>query len=156
MVNGGCPGNGWSIISSAATNSQLAGVLAGFVFSAIVILFVRPGAKSTQALGLFAAAFIVLGFDSYLFSLVAGGSTDRYCLRVWSEGMAASGLLGVGGVVVVSGICWLLSTHLDSATGGKVTPADRIHMIKLDRLSRVMVHGVILGVALLLTSTTLD
>src|SRR2546430_17357926 len=115
MGNDGCPSHGWSIITSASTNSQLAGLLAGFVFSGIVILFALKGPKHTKALGLFCATFTVLGFDSYIFNLVSGDTSDPYCTRVWSEGMAASGLLGGGAGGPFSGTCWLLSVHGDSA-----------------------------------------
>ena len=81
MDNGGCAsgnGAGWSIITSSAANSQLAGVLAAVIFSGIVILFARRGPRSTQALGLFAVTFVVLAFDSYLFGTVTGLSTDEF------------------------------------------------------------------------------
>jgi len=152
--SGSCAVDGWSIITNAATNSQLAGVLAGFVFSAIVILFVRSGSNNAQALGLFIAAFLVLAFDSYLFSLVVGGDADLRCARTWSEAMAASGMLAVGGVALLSGIPWLLSEHIDLGTWTSNT--HRRNTRRLDRLSRLMVYGVIMSVALLLTSTTLD
>jgi hypothetical protein len=157
MNNDGCPGNGWSIISSAPTNSQLAGVLAGFVFTGVIILFSRPGPKNTQAVGLFSATFVVLAFDSYLFSLVSGGNTDRVCTRVWSEAMAASGMLGAGGVGLIGSIAWLLA-HYDSDTAGDVdrSQTGATATIALDRLSRVMLFGVAVAVALLLAATSSD
>ncbi|MEV6242655.1 hypothetical protein [Lentzea sp. NPDC051838] len=151
--NGGCPGNGWSVITSAPTNSQLAGVLAGFVFTGIIILFGRPGAKNTQTLGLFAATFVVLGLDSYLFSLVSGGNTDPMCARVWSEAMAASGMLAAGAMALIGGIRWLLSHHLDDDA---VELASDSKIVDLDRLSRFMLYGVATTVMLLLARTALD
>lgn len=156
MDNEGCAsgdGTGWSIITSSAANSQLAGVLAAVIFSAIVILFARRGTRSTQALGLFAATFVVLAFDSYLFGTVTGLSTDRFCERVWSEGMIAAGMLGVGGFSLITGISWLMAQHADSTSDGTV--GDRDHEA-LAKLSAYMVVGVATGVSLLLAMTSLD
>ncbi len=153
-MGNGCLSNGWSIISSASTNSQLAGVLAGFIFTGVTISLGRPGSRNARALELLCAAFVVLGFDSYLFSLVAGGNADPICARVWSEGMPASGMLAVGGLSVVTAITWMLagrtSPHEDAS------PADDRDnsMISLDRLARFMAHGVAVAVTLLLASTT--
>ncbi len=153
MNNGGCPVNGWSVISAASTNSQLAGVLAGFLFAGILILFGRPGPKNTQTLSLFASTFVLLTFDSYLYSLVAGGSVDQICIRVWTEAMAASGMLAVGGVALIEGIAWLLSHHADGVNDGEV---DRQRTIDLERLSRFMLFGVMSAVMLLLGAFALD
>ncbi|MFC5288828.1 hypothetical protein ACFPM7_17365 [Actinokineospora guangxiensis] len=46
-------------------------MLAGFVFTGIIILFGRSGRANTRTLGVFCAAFVVLAFDSYLFSLIS-------------------------------------------------------------------------------------
>lgn len=152
--NGGCPGNGWSIISSAPTNPQLAGVLAGFVFTGIIIIFGRPGPKNTQTLSLFTATFVALGFDSYLFSLISGGTSDPACTRVWSEAMAASGLLAVGAVALMGGIAWLLADHVsaESIAGGDHHKG----LVNIARLSRFMLLGVAIAAALLLAATTKD
>jgi hypothetical protein len=158
MDNGGCTANGWSIITSASANSQLAGLLAGFVFSGIAILVTRPGVKNAQALTLFCAAFPVLGFDSYLFSLVSGGNADPICLRVWSQGEAASGMLGVGGLAVVTGISWLISSHLadHAEVPTHEIAAQAAIMATLNRISRFMVHGAMIAITLLLAATALD
>ncbi|MEU7525983.1 hypothetical protein AB0A74_09635 [Saccharothrix sp. NPDC042600] len=153
-----CLSNGWSVITSAPTNSQLAGVLAGFVFTGIIILFGRQGPANTRTLALLCAAFVVLGFDSYLFSLIAGGSFDSLCQRIWAETMAASGLLGVGGMALISGIAWLLANHAwgDASPTAVSKHANAAHGMNLGRLSRFMVFGVAAGVTLLLGMTTLD
>ncbi|TDW18941.1 hypothetical protein [Kribbella kalugense] len=156
MNNSGCAsgnGTGWSIITSAAANSQLAGVLAAVIFSGIVILFARRGLRSSQALGLFAATFVVLGFDSYLFGTVTGLTTDRFCARVWSEGMTAAGMLGAGGFAVMTGISWLMAEHVDSTADSSL--ANRDHKA-LALLSRFMILGVAAGVMLLLLMTSRD
>lgn len=153
-----CPSNGWSMVSSAPTNSQLAGVLAGFVFTGIIILLGRPGPRNTQTLALFCATFVALAFDSYLFSMVSGGDTGLFCTRVWSQGMAASGLLAVGGVALIGGIAWLLNDHLDDTHSASRSAADnlRVGRVDLDRLSRFMLYGVACAVTLILAATTSD
>jgi hypothetical protein len=154
MGNDGCPSHGWSIIAAGSTNSQLAGLLAGFVFTGIVILFALKGPKHTKALSLFCATFVVLAFDSYIFNLVNGDISDPYCTRVWSEGMAASGMLGVGAAGLISGICWLLSVHVDSVTTPSYSP-DR-QAPRLDLIGALMVHGTNVSVSLLLARTAFD
>ncbi|MGI5501325.1 hypothetical protein ACQEU1_13960 [Lentzea sp. CA-135723] len=141
------------MITSAPTNSQLAGVLAGFVFTGILILFGRPGPKNTQTLSLFAATFVILGFDSYLFSLISGGDSDPVCSRVWTESMAASGMLAAGATALIGGIRWLLAHHLDDEAEGEVPDSNTVD---LDRLSLYMLYGVATAVMLLLAATTLD
>src|SRR6266487_6804151 len=90
-MNNGCIAHWWNMIASASMDSAVAGVLAGFVFTSIVLLLGRRGPKDTQALGLFCAAFVVLGLDSHLFGTVSGGTPDPFCARVWSEEMIAAG-----------------------------------------------------------------
>jgi hypothetical protein len=157
MDNSGCPGNGWSVITSAPTNSQLAGVLAGFIFTGIIILLGRPGMKNTQTLGLFSATFVVLAFDSYMFSLISGGGPDPLCVRVWTESMPASGMLATGGVALLGGIAWLLDEARDMSVGaGNGEFPRRGTAVNLAMLSRFMFHGVMTAVTLLLTATTID
>jgi hypothetical protein len=154
----GCPIHGWSVIASASMESQLAGVLAGFVFTGIVLLFGRRGARSTQALGLFCAAFVVLGFDSLLYGLISGEGSDHFCARVWSEGMAAAGMLAVGAMAIITGISWLLASHMEEvAEPHEDSLKDRsAKVIDLDRLVRLMAYGVGVGVMLLLAAVAYD
>lgn len=176
-----CASHGWSIITSASTNSQFAGVLAGFVFTGIVMLFAMRGGRYTQTLAVLSPTFIVLGFDSYLFSHVTGSGNDGQCARVWTDGMFASGMLGVGAAGVVSGICWLLAAHLDTHTASLLPEdekrAEAVHgspenapgreatirrtqvaerdaaVINLPRVAAGMVYGVTVGISLLLAMT---
>lgn len=156
MHNDSCAsgnGTGWSIITSSAANSQLAGVLAAVIFSGIVILFARRGPRSTQAPGLFASTFVVLGFDRYLFGTVTGLTTGEFCALAWSEGMIAAGMLGVGGFALITGISWPMADHTD---GSSESPVARRDQEDLAALSRCMVLGVAAGVSLLITMTGLD
>jgi MFS family permease len=160
MSNDGCPSHGWSIITSASTYSQFAGLLAGFLFTGIVILFALKGSKHTKALSLFCAVFVVLLFDSYLFGLVSGDIADPYCTRVWSEGMAACGMLGVGAAGVFSAICWLLSVHVDTVAAQDGTEesvqtasSPERQALRLDLIASLMVHGANITASLLLART---
>ncbi|MFD8491863.1 hypothetical protein [Amycolatopsis sp. NPDC059657] len=134
-------------------------MLAGFVFTAMIILFGRSGVANSRTLGLFSAAFVVLAFDSYLFSLISGGSFDRLRQRIWAETMAASGLLAVGGIALISGIAWLLAnyTQTEQASAHSVPASSETgRPVDLQTLSQRMVLGVGAGVTLLLAMTTLD
>lgn len=109
-----CTVDGWSIVASASSNSQFAGVLAGFLFAGFLILFSKEGPKNAQTMSLFVATFVLLGFDSYLFSSVTGSVADPICARVWHEGVIASGLLALGAVALVCGIGWLVIDFLEA------------------------------------------
>lgn len=153
----GCPSYGWSVVTSAATISSFAGILAGFVFTAVTILIARSGVRNTQALGLLSCAFVVLAFDSYLFSSLSGSISDTNCARVWDQGVPASGMLGVGGLAVVTGLSWLLADRAaDSDDKAEEHAGITWPPIRLDRLSRAMAHCTGFLVALLLGSTILD
>ncbi|WP_433734180.1 hypothetical protein ACQP0C_18795 [Nocardia sp. CA-129566] len=121
MTDGKCTTHGWSAITSATTHSQLAGVLAGFLFTGIVLLFGRTGRDYTQTIGLFTGAFFVLAVNSYEYSLIAGNTPPEatfaeQCALVWSQMMPASGLLAVGGTALTCGVSWLLSDHVEASS----------------------------------------
>jgi len=108
-----CPALGWSATLSAPLTSQLAAVLAGFVFTSIVFLIGSEGRRYAHALGLFCGAFVVLGFDSHLYSVLAGSVGS--CSRIWAQAVVAGGLLGVGAMAIITGVIWLLSKHSEEA-----------------------------------------
>lgn len=93
MANPVCSIHGWSILHSAPTNSGLAGVLAGFAFTAGVIYVGRSNQlprdietdpeiaarhaaarslQDVQTISLFTASFIILGLNSFVWGVVAG------------------------------------------------------------------------------------
>jgi hypothetical protein len=100
----------WDPIASAATHSQLAGVIAGLVFGGIVVILQRreSGFADGQAIVLFVIGFATFALDSFLFGVVAG---ERLCDRAWTETMAAAGILGIGAIGLFTGISWLLVGH---------------------------------------------
>ncbi|EKT77331.1 hypothetical protein WSS_A38276 [Rhodococcus opacus M213] len=160
--------NPWSIISSSATNSTLAGVLAAFLIAAIAVLFTKEHEAYVQTMSLFASALVVLALDSYLFSHITGiqptvlrmpelGTKeaeflydDTYlnaCARAWTQGMPASGMLATGGVAVIAGLSWMLAIH--GSTARPVQPF-------LAQLGGWLT-GVVIGTStLLLTATTIQ
>jgi hypothetical protein len=142
MANPTCSTQGWSILNSAQSHSALAGVLAGFAFTAAVIYLGRVGQtphastqdgrtiapniaarslREVQTIALFTASFIILGLDSYLFSVVAGSRPfagiapgPEHCGRLWSQALIANGMLAVGAVAMVCNLTTLfLSQQLN-------------------------------------------
>lgn len=120
----GCSPTGWSAVTSAMANATLAGVLAGFMINALILLLSnKPDASNqlryityVQSASLLFAAFVALGLDSYLFGLVTGESTAiagafSTCRRAWTEAMFAAGLLGVGAVAVIAGFVFLFAAY---------------------------------------------
>lgn len=160
-----CESNGWSIVTSAPSNSAFAGVLAGFLFTGLVFLFqvplsntYAPGGKDWKdvhapVMALFSVTFLDLGFDSYLFSRVAGFSSDAagknnhtmesLCNGVWMEAMAASGMLAVGAVALGIGLGYLLVAY-DAKS------------MNLEGLARMIGGCVVFGVPLLLLCTSFN
>lgn len=171
MTDSNCTTHGWSVITSAATHSQLAGVLAGFLFTGVVLLFGRKGVSFTQTIALFTATFFILALDSYQYSLIAGnvpaqGKFDIQCPYIWSQMMPAAGSLAVGAVALACGMSWLLTGHVEASTKSsnarmgrsrrsKRTPAPSLDRT-LNKLAAVVVVGMIIGAMLLLLATTLD
>lgn len=131
----------WSIIDSSAPNAHLAAVLAGFMVSAIVFLLRREGterngkehAAKGHAIATFFAGVAVLGLDAYQFGSISSikaptrsvdGSeviregSEYICTIVWTQGMAASGMLAVGGALMIAGLGWT-TTHFALSNKGQ-------------------------------------
>ena len=145
----GCSLTGWSAVASAPANTTLAAVLAGFMINGIILLLSRKpaemSAKYIQALSLLFAAFIILGLDAYLFSLVTGDSTEiigkvSACRRAWTEAMFAAGLLAVGTVAIVVGFVILFDAYFRSGMKTQSGYDDSLTM--LSRLCNVIRVGV--------------
>ncbi|MEH3134847.1 MAG: hypothetical protein PGN30_07600 [Mycolicibacterium neoaurum] len=139
----------WSIIASASTNSALAGVLAGFLLAAIAVLYSdSTREKHANTLALFFTGVVVLALDSYLFSHVTGiKPTDSGigCARAWTQGIAASGMLVVGGVALTAGLGWMLAHYADQHSKRLVGV-----------LGGVLTGSVVLVTTLLLVITTVQ
>lgn len=155
---------GWNATLSAPLSSQLAAVLAGFVFTSIVFLISREGRKHSRALGLFCAAFVVLGFDSHLFGVLSGSTDDPFCGRVWTQAVTASGLLGTGAMAIIIGIIWLLPVGpIESRNDERPNSSQHSHLagraseaVRLNGIVLTMAYGVAVGVMVLLAATIHD
>lgn len=156
--DGACAGTGWSAVASAPANSQLAGVLAGFVFAGFVMVLTERHVSPLRVatLRLFIAGFIVLALDSYAFSLLTGDVAERACGRVWTESLIASGMLVVGAVAVISGMAWLLASYAEPRPGGPVAGARSDGMREVERLLRRSVYGISVLTVLLLSTAAHD
>ncbi|MEU4834854.1 hypothetical protein [Streptosporangium sp. NPDC023615] len=159
-----CPRIDWSAAESASAYSQLAGVLAGFAFSGLVLLLSQRGSGTlrARAMSMLITAFVLLSMDSFNFGFitgngqsVSGATVAEVCSRTWTQFMFAGGMLGVGGIAVVSAAGWLLAAHVEAdrlARAGRGTddpgngpcpgPADFTGVQRLARAATYCVAGV--------------
>jgi hypothetical protein len=158
-----CPDTDWNMTDVAPAYSQLAGVLAGFVFTGIILLLTQKSLSvlRVRTLVLFVAAFFVLALNSYQWGLMAGDSIAvEACNRMWTEGQIASGLLGLGAMAIISGINWLLAAHLemDQEAAGDDAEVDLRGraVAQLELLCRLALYSMATIVALLLAVTSHD
>lgn len=111
-----CTSDRWSVLSSAASNSQLAGVLGGFLITAIALLFDKNSREGVHTLALFSSAVLVLMLDSFLFSLITGtqvpdGDRRGTCAIAWTQGALSTGMLAAGATALFGGLGWMLASH---------------------------------------------
>lgn len=111
-----CTSDQWSVLSSAASYSQLAGVLGGFLITAIALLFDRNSREGVHTLALFSSAVLILMLDSFLFSVITGSAppdADRRpaCAIAWTQGALSTGMLAAGATALFGGLGWMLATH---------------------------------------------
>lgn len=111
-----CTSDRWSVLSSAASNSQLAGVLGGFLITAIALLFDKNSREAVHTLALFSSAVLVLMLDSFLFSLITGtqvpdGERRATCAIAWTQGAVSTGMLAAGATALFGGLGWMLASH---------------------------------------------
>ncbi len=105
------------MLTSASSISQLAGVLGGFLITAIALLFDRRNRESVHTLALFAAAVLILMLDSFLFSIMTGtvvpddGDRRGICAIAWTQGAVSTGMLAAGTTALFGGLGWMLASH---------------------------------------------
>jgi hypothetical protein len=141
-----CVMNGWSIIASAQASSNIAGILAGFLFFGLIYLFGKDEKRGEIVL-LFMASFIILAFAGYLFSRVSGFSapsdpgpaTASFCKGVWMVGMTTYAMLVVGTATMIVGLGYVLVSYDPKS--------DRTH---LRRLATITTLGVLVGAVFVL------
>jgi hypothetical protein len=86
----------------------------------------KEAAPTTHTLALFGAGVLVLGLDSYLFGsiyatkppepITDADAARHICEAAWLQIMPAAGMLGLGGILLVSGIGWMFAQHAGSST----------------------------------------
>ncbi|HEX9833618.1 MAG TPA: hypothetical protein VGA66_11125, partial [Mycobacterium sp.] len=112
-----CTSDQWSPLTSAASNSQLAGVLGGFLITAIALLFDRSSRESVHTIALFSSAVLILMLDSFLFSMITGtqvpfdGDSRGICAIAWTQGAVSTGMLAAGTTALFGGLGWMLASH---------------------------------------------
>lgn len=105
------------MLTSASSISQLAGVLGGFLITAIALLFDRNSREGVHTLALFASAVLILMLDSFLFSIVTGtvipddGDRRGICAIAWTQGAVSTGMLAAGTTALFGGLGWMLASH---------------------------------------------
>jgi predicted membrane channel-forming protein YqfA (hemolysin III family) len=134
----------WSPMGAASSQSALAGVLTGFVFSGlVVVLSVRMANRDKEAastLKLLFCAFFGLGVAAYLLADVAG---DGNCLRSSTEETIAGGMLGTFAIVMIVSLTWLVVAY-------------ELHAHDVLRFLRRLIHVATAFVALLLCTSSLS
>jgi hypothetical protein len=106
------------MLTSAPSTSQLAGVLGGFLITAIALLFDRNSREGVHTLALFSCATLVLMLDSFVFSLITGtqvpddGDRRAVCAVAWTQGISATGMLAAGTTALFGGLAWMLASHV--------------------------------------------
>jgi hypothetical protein len=144
-----CKGTAWDVVGAAGALSQLAGVIAGFVFAGLIVLLSQPrphvskteqqtGSARLRALIPFFATFVAMGLNAYVFGLLAGeeGGADA-CRRIWTATAIASGMLAIGTVAAVSGIILLVRAYLARE---HLAPSDTQQLASLEKLLTVTIR----------------
>ena len=112
-----CTSDRWSALTSAASHSQFAGVLGGFLITAIALLMDKNSRESIHTLALFSSAVLILMLDSFLFSLITGtqvpsdGDRRGICAIAWTQGAVSTGMLAAGATALFGGLGWMLASH---------------------------------------------
>ncbi|WP_229075170.1 hypothetical protein [Actinoplanes sp. DH11] len=97
----------WNPVEVGQSHSQLAAVIAGFLFTGVVFLLGRPRPNTNDSYPyvLMIPSFFILLLDSFLFSVISG---EQVCNRAWTETMIAAGLLGAGSLGIFGGLAWVV------------------------------------------------
>lgn len=155
----------WSAIVAAPNNAAFAALLTGFMITAIAFLLGRERRedKLLHAVALFAPGLLVLALACNQFvgiSAIAPPAGDAHqaeivCSVAWTQGMAASGMLGVGFVVAVTGLVWMMAHTVDGNIRLNTQESDARDRRTLVHLGNFLVFVAIVSVSLLLTRTAI-
>jgi len=156
-----CTSDSWSPLTSAAANSQLAGVLGGFLITAIALLFDRNSREGVHTLALFSSAVLILMLDSFLFSLITGsqapddGDRRGICAIAWTQGAVSTGMLAAGATALFGGLGWMLATHAVNKAS-QLDPDDIRAYSFLADLGGWLTFAAALTTTLILSETSID
>jgi hypothetical protein len=156
-----CTSDQWSMITSAPSTSQLAGVLGGFLITAIALLFDRSSREGVHTLALFSSAVLILMLDSFLFSLISGthppddGDRQGICAIAWTQGDLATGMLAAGTTGLFGGLGWMLASHAVNKVP-KEDPADIRAYCFLADLGGWLTFGSAMATTLIMSETSID
>ncbi|OBI93030.1 hypothetical protein [Mycobacterium asiaticum] len=156
-----CTSDQWSGIAAASSTSQLAGVLGGFLITAIALVFDRSSREGAHTLALFASAVLILMLDSYLFSLISGthpsdtGDRQSICAIAWTQGNLATGMLAAGTTGLFGGLGWMLASHAVNKTP-KEDPSDISAYCFLGELGGWLTFGAAMTTTLIMSETSID
>jgi len=106
-----CVSYDWNPVAASSAESAVAAVLAGFVFSGIVVILsttTRRRFEAAQALKLLLVAFLGLAVTSYLLANDAGEQT---CPRADSLVVVVGGPLGTFSVLMLVSLTWLVAAY---------------------------------------------
>ncbi|WP_445170050.1 hypothetical protein ACTXG7_12475 [Mycolicibacterium sp. Dal123E01] len=159
-----CSTDQWSILTSAPSTSQLAGVLGGFLITAIALLFDRNSREGVHTLALFSCATLILMLDSFVFSLISGvqvpedGDRAGICAVAWTQGVAATGMLAAGTTALFGGLAWMLASHVVNKFPDETDDDDqdaRAYCF-LAVLGSWLTFAAAMSMALVMSETTID
>lgn len=154
------------MLTSAASVSQLAGVLGGFLITAIALLFDRNSREGVHTLALFASAVLLLMLDSFLFSVVTGtvvpedGDRRGICAIVWTQGAVSTGMLAAGTTALFGGLGWMLATHAVNNVSAEQAGGDHADSVRaysfLAVLGGWLTFASAMATTLILSETSID
>ncbi|WP_369188106.1 hypothetical protein [Streptomyces sp. R08] len=109
----------WNPIGSAGAFSAFCGILAGFVFSGVVMVIGQQNpaggdAHASRGLRLLMPSFFGLAVTSYLYSVVTG---ELVCKRALVEQLFVGGILAANAVVVIAALSWLFLAYGRNSDG---------------------------------------
>ncbi|WP_152531453.1 hypothetical protein [Mycobacterium sp. UM_CSW] len=158
-----------SFIAAAPADAGFAALLTGFMISAIAFLLGRERRedKILHAVALFAPGLLVLALACNQFvgitaqapaksgDHVIQGSAKVACSIGWTQGTTANGMLGVGFVVAVAGLVWMMAHAVDGNIGRNAQENGAQDRRTLIHLGNFLVFVAIATVSLLLTRGSL-
>lgn len=156
-----CTSDNWSPLAAATSHSQLAGVLGGFLITAIALLFDRNSREGVHILALFSSAVLILMLDSFLFSLISGNQTSdagertAACAIGWTQSALATGMLAAGTTALFGGLGWMLAGHAVNRAGA-ADPGDVAAYSFLADLGGWLTFAAAMSSTLILSETTVD